>query len=232
MSHTNLPRHIGIIMDGNGRWAKQRGLPRPVGHRHGVKAVRKAIDHCNAVGIEYLTLYVFSSENWQRPETEVSLLMSLFVEMMKKELKNLAQKNARILFLGNDRHLPRDVKKTLFESIEKTRSNTGLKLQLAISYSGRDEIVEAARSIAEAKIPPGEITEKTVQQHLFQPQTPDPELIIRTGGTFRLSNFLIWQSAYAELFFSDRLWPDFDENELDRALEDFSSRERRFGRVQ
>jgi undecaprenyl diphosphate synthase len=219
-------------MDGNGRWAKNRNKPRPFGHRQGVKAVRTTIDHCNSIGVEYLTLYVFSAENWKRPEGEVSLLMELFVEMMKKELRNLARKNARILFLGNERKLPAKVKKTLFEAREKTKNNTGLKLQLAISYGGREEIIEAAKKILNTAPDEETVTEDYFSRHLYNPDTPDPELIIRTGGNYRISNFLLWQAAYAELYFTPTLWPDFREAELDAAIAEFNRRERRFGKVQ
>ncbi|ERP38884.1 isoprenyl transferase [Chitinivibrio alkaliphilus] len=227
----SMPRHIGIIMDGNGRWAQKRNKPRPVGHRNGVRAVRRTIDYCDHLGIKYLTLYVFSAENWKRPQNEVSLLMSLFVEMMKKELKTLAQKQAKIVFLGNKDRLPESVQKTLFEAVEKTKNNTGLVLQLALSYGGRDEIVEATKQICRDALSPEDISEELFAHYLFQPNTPDPELIIRTGGNFRISNFLLWQAAYAELYFTETLWPDFTEKELDAALNEFHLRERRFGRV-
>lgn len=227
----NLPTHVGVIMDGNGRWAKQRNLPRPVGHRNGVKSVRSTIDTCDEVGIKYLTLYVFSAENFQRPETEVSLLMKLFVEMMRKELNTLNKKNVRIIALGNLEKLPKTTQNVMVEAMENTKDNTGLTLQLAFSYGGRAEIVDAIKKINTLNIDINTLTEQTFSQYLYAPSTPDPELIIRTGGDKRISNFLLWQSAYAELYFTETLWPDFNKEELLKAFEEYQNRERRFGKV-
>lgn len=231
MTMSNLPAHVGVIMDGNGRWAKQRNLPRPIGHRNGVKSVRSTIDTCDSVGIKFLTLYVFSAENFQRPETEVTLLMKLFVEMMRKELKTLNKKNVRIIALGNLEKLPETTRNVMTEAMENTKDNTGLTLQLAFSYGGRAEIIDAVKKIHTEGIPIDELTEEQFAKYLYAPQTPDPELIIRTGGDSRISNFLLWQSAYAELYFTETLWPDFDKKELLKALEEYQNRERRFGKV-
>lgn len=231
MNITNFPTHVGVIMDGNGRWAQKRKLPRPVGHRNGVKSVRSTIDACDSYGIKYLTLYVFSAENFQRPATEVTLLMKLFVEMMKKELKTLHSKNVKIIALGNLAKLPDSTKKVMQEAMDNTKNNTGLTLQLAFSYGGRAEIIDAMKKLHADGVSIEDLDEKTFSRYLYAPETPDPELIIRTGGDKRISNFLLWQSAYSELYFTETLWPDFDEAELLKAFEEFQNRERRFGKV-
>lgn len=230
-----IPRHVGIIMDGNGRWAKQRGLPRSAGHRAGTNATREIVRACGEMGISYLTTYVFSAENWGRPSTEVSLLMDLLVEMTRKEIKNLHSNNVRLMTIGDISKLPPKTCQALLNGIEETKDNTGLTLILAVSYGGRAEIVNAAREFARNAINDPSIVdtldETQFSKLMYTKNIPDPELIIRTGGDMRISNFLLWQAAYAELYITDVLWPDFDRNCLFAALEDFSKRDRRFGKV-
>jgi len=234
-SMADYPQHCAIIMDGNGRWAKQRGLARPLGHKEGAKTTHNIIESCINLGIEVLSLYVFSSENWQRPKVEVNALMKLLVEMIKKELPNLMEKNVKVLVLGDVDLLPEKAKKDLLDSIEKTSKNTGLTLCLAISYGGRNEIVRAAKLFAEdclnQKTKPSDLTSDKLSTYLYLPEVCDPELVIRTGGDKRISNFLLWQSAYSEFYFTDVLYPDFNEQELIKAFESYSQRERRFGKV-
>jgi undecaprenyl diphosphate synthase len=231
----NIPRHIGIIMDGNGRWAKQRGLPRTAGHRAGTDATRKIVRACGEIGISYLSIYVFSAENWGRPRTEVSMLMELLVEMLRREIENLNANNVRLQTIGDLARLPPNTRKALLDGIEYTKGNTGLTLVLAVSYGGRAEIVESAKKFAgEAAKNPGLIAtlnESKFRSYLYTRDIPDPELIIRTGGERRISNFLLWQAAYAELYITEVLWPDFDKECLLRAIEDFGNRDRRFGKV-
>jgi len=230
-----LPRHIAVTMDGNGRWAKSRGWDRTAGHRAGTDVAREIVRHCGNIGIEHLTLYTFSSENWNRPPLEVRALMSLLVEMVHREVNELHKNNVRLRALGELDRLPEKTRIVLEEGIEKTASNTGLQLHLALSYGGRAEIVEAARRLARGvragRFSPDEINEELFAKSLLSPDVPDPELFVRTGGDHRISNFLLWQAAYAELWFTDTLWPDFGSEELDRAIAWFASRDRRFGRV-
>ncbi len=230
-----LPEHVAIIMDGNGRWAKRRGLPRVAGHREGVKSVREIVEAAGEVGIKVLTLYTFSKENWQRPEMEVSSLMRLFVSTLRREINDLIEKNVRLNAIGQLTDLPQFVYDELMWGIEETRHNTGLVLNLALSYGGRTEIVDAVRAIAQ-KIQSGElfadeIDEETIRQHLYTHNLPDPDLLIRTSGEERLSNFLLWQIAYTEIYITNTLWPDFRKGEFYHALIDYLQRERRFGRV-
>lgn len=231
----NIPRHIGIIMDGNGRWAKQRGLLRSVGHREGTNATREIVRACGELGVSYLTIYVFSAENWGRPITEVSRLMDLLVEMTKKEINNLNTNNVRLQAIGDLTRLPPKTRKALLTGIDKTKDNSGLTLNLAISYGGRSEIVHAAKLFAKETLKNPSLIENldenSFSKYLFTAKMPDPELIIRTGGDFRISNFLLWQSAYAELYVTDTLWPDFNKSCLISAIEDFNKRDRRFGKV-
>lgn len=231
----NIPQHIGIIMDGNGRWAKKRGLPRTAGHRAGTNATREIVRSCGELGVSYLTIYVFSAENWGRPRTEVSMLMELLVEMTRKEIANLDKNNVQLNAIGDLSKLPPKTRAVLMEGIEHTRKNTGLRLILAISYGGRAEIVAAAKSIAKQALQNPSVLdtldEKYFAAHLFSSPFPDPELIIRTGGEKRISNFLIWQAAYSELYFTDVLWPEFDHEALVDAIKDFNTRDRRFGKV-
>lgn len=231
----NIPAHIGIIMDGNGRWAKKRGLPRALGHRAGVDALRRTLRNCGELGVKYLTIYVFSTENWGRPRTEVSALMGLLVEMIHKEVSELKKNNVRLAAIGELDKLPAASYKALMQGIADTASCTGITLILTLSYGGRNEIVHAARNIAKAAIENPAILdsldEESFAKQLFTAPYPDPELIIRTGGDMRVSNFLLWQIAYSEIFVTDTLWPDFDQADLASALENFTARDRRFGKV-
>jgi undecaprenyl diphosphate synthase len=230
-----IPRHIGIIMDGNGRWAKKRGLPRSAGHRAGTDATHTIVRSCGELGVEYLTVYVFSKENWGRPTMEVKLLMDLLVEMIRREVDDLNKNNVRLHTIGDPSLLPEKSRAALLQGIERTSKNTGLNLILAISYGGRAEIVNAAKEFArEAARNPSlvdQLDEEKFRRYLNSHDFPDAELIIRTGGEKRISNFLLWQSAYAELYFTDQLWPDFNQDSLVAAIEDFGKRERRFGKV-
>jgi undecaprenyl diphosphate synthase len=222
-------------MDGNGRWAKKRGLPRALGHRAGTDATRRIVRACGELGVEYLTIYVFSAENWQRPPTEVRLLMDLLVEMLHKEITDLDKNNVRLHAIGDITRLPQKTRNELLNGIKNTADNTGLNLILAISYGGRAEIVNAAKSFAKAAIRnpslADSLDETGFSKYLYTTEYPDPELIIRTGGDMRISNFLLWQAAYAELHVTDVLWPDFDKECLLKAIKDFEGRERRFGRI-
>ncbi|MGA2982439.1 MAG: isoprenyl transferase [Terriglobia bacterium] len=226
-----LPRHIAIIMDGNGRWAKRRHLPRIAGHRAGISAVRQAVEACARLGVPYLTLYAFSIENWKRPHTEIKLLMGLLREYLKKEIGELNRQNIRLEVIGRIQELPKPVLQDLQNALDRTRQNTGLRLVLALNYGGRAELVDAVQElIAQAKRN-GSITvdEALVSEHLYTSGLPDPDLLIRTSGEMRLSNFLLWQVAYAELWVTETLWPDFTQKDLFRAIIDFQKRERRYG---
>lgn len=222
-------------MDGNGRWAKSRGWDRTAGHRAGTDVAREIVRHCGRIGVQHLTLYTFSSENWSRPPLEVRALMSLLVEMVHREVDDLNRNNVRLRTLGDLERLPERTREVLEAGMEKTAANTGLQLHLALSYGGRPEIVEAARRLARGvragRYSPEEIDEALFARHLYSPDVPDPDLLVRTGGDHRISNFLLWQVAYAELWFTDTLWPDFGPAELDRAIASFQTRDRRFGRV-
>ena len=222
-------------MDGNGRWAKKRGLPRAMGHRKGTKATHNIVEACGELGVSYLTIYVFSAENWGRPDSEVHLLMELLVEMIHKEIDELNKKNVRLHAIGDLIKLPANTYAELVKGIEETSNNSGLNLILALSYGGRDEIVNAAKSFAADTIKNPSLIDKldedAFQKYLYTSSFPDPELIIRTGGEKRISNFLIWQIAYSELYITDTLWPDFNKDCLVEAIEDFNNRERRFGKV-
>jgi undecaprenyl diphosphate synthase len=228
-----LPRHIGVIMDGNGRWAKQRGLERSDGHRAGSRAVRTVVRLCRKLNIPYLTLYAFSVENWGRPEVEVRCLMELLSEFITKEWREIMERDIRVVHLGDLKLAPRAVAAKLRSLISATRTNRSMTLALALSYSSRDEIVRAAQRVAQQvqqkKLKAAAIDEHIVQRALYTRNLPDPDLIIRTGGERRISNFLLWQGAYAELYFSDVLWPDFGSAELFEALADYQGRKRRFG---
>lgn len=231
----NLPRHIAIIMDGNGRWAKKRGLPRVAGHREGIQSVRSVVELCTRLGIEVLTLYTFSTENWRRPREEISALMGLLVETLRKEIKKLMENNIRFTVIGNTDRLPSEIQQSIQEAMEATRHNTGLILNLALSYGAREEIVHAVKSIAQkvkqGVLDPEDISQEVIQAHLYTAGLPDPDLLIRTSGESRVSNFLLWQLAYTEIYITNVLWPDFRENELCLAIEDYQGRERRFGKV-
>ena len=230
-----LPRHVAIIMDGNGGWAKAKGKDRSFGHQEGVVSVRKIMDAVTQLGLKYLTLYTFSTENWNRPEEEVQALMSLLVSAIHRETPDMMKKNVRLTAIGDLSRLREDAYNTLQECIDTTSANTGTTLVLALSYSSRWEITRAARQLAqevlEQKINPNDITEAMVSDHLTTKNIPDPDLLIRTGGEKRISNFLLWQLSYAEFFFTDVFWPDFREEELYEAILYYQQRERRFGKT-
>ncbi len=226
-----LPQHIAVIMDGNGRWAKKRRLPRIAGHRAGIRAVRQAVEACARLGVRYLTLYAFSVENWKRPHTEINLLMALLREYLKKEIAELNNQNIRLWVIGRVDELPKPVQRDLRNALEKTRRNTGLLLTLALNYGARAELIDAARALAEKLKSNGSvaINEATFSEHLYTHGLPDPDLLIRTSGEMRLSNFLLWQVAYSEIWVTDTLWPDFTQKELFQAIVDYQKRERRYG---
>jgi undecaprenyl diphosphate synthase len=230
-----LPRHIAIIMDGNGRWAKERGMARVFGHRNGVKAVREATESAAELGVEYLTLYAFSTENWNRPEMEVNALMALLVDTIKKEIKTLNDNSIRLTSIGDLSKLPEKSRKALKKAIDDTSHNTRMTLVLALNYSSKWEIVEAARKLAaqaqSGSIQPADIDETAFSNALSTAGMPDPELLIRTSGETRISNFLLWQIAYAELYFTKTLWPDFRKEHLYEAILNYQNRERRFGKT-
>ncbi len=226
-----IPTHIAIIMDGNGRWAKERNLPRYFGHQAGVESVREVVRNCAKLGIKYLTLFVFSTENWERPKREVNALMDLLKKLLKSEAKELNENNVRVKAIGQIERLPKEVKKNLEELIELTKDNTGLTLVLSLSYGGRQEIVEAVKKILKKKLEPEKLNEEEFRKFLYDPEIPDPDLLIRTGGEYRISNFLLFQSAYTEFYFTKTLWPDFREKDLLLAIEDYKKRKRKFGRI-
>ncbi len=234
-SKTILPRHIAIIMDGNGRWARRRILNRINGHRKGGEAARETVVYCRELGIEYLTLYTFSKENWQRPAEEVGLLMTMLENHLRKEEPMLLKNNIRLKSIGNTEDLPEKVRNVVVDLEAKTRGNTGMVLQLALSYSGREEITATARRlaamVAEGSISVENITEERFEGLLYTAGVPDPDLLIRTSGEKRISNFLLWQLAYTEIHITDVLWPDFTREHLDMAIRDFQTRERRYGLV-
>lgn len=235
IDQTKLPSHVAVIMDGNGRWAKQRGKLRTFGHNNGVKAVRETVECAAEMGIRYLTLYAFSTENWNRPKVEINALMTLLVKTINKETKTLTENNIRLTAIGNLQSLPKSCLKELNEAIELTKGNTRMTLTLALSYSARWEITQAVKSIANnvksGKLEVDKIDEETINEHLCTRSVPDPELLIRTSGENRISNFLLWQIAYAELYFTDKLWPDFEATDFENAIIDYQGRERRFGKI-
>lgn len=231
-----MPRHVAIIMDGNGRWARERGLDRIYGHQRGVDTVKKIVEAAGEWGLEYLTLYTFSIENWNRPREEVNALMGLMVDAIVRETENLMKQHVRVKTIGNTADLPKEVQRKLRELQENTGANTGVTLVLALSYGARWEITEAARQIAReiasGKLPdPEAVTEAVFAQHLTTREIPDPDLLIRTSGEYRLSNFLLWQCAYTEFYFVDKFWPDFEKDDLYLAIRNFQRRERRFGKT-
>lgn len=237
LNKDRMPEHVAIIMDGNGRWAKKRGLPRLAGHNAGMKAMKKIVDYSDKLGIKYLTVYAFSTENWKRSLAEVSGIFKLLVTYVNSDLKELIDNNVKVEVLGDYSALPRDAVKSLEKTLASTKENTGLQFNIALNYGGRDEIkkavVEISKKVRSGELKPEDITEELIGDELFtgkeQADVPDPELIIRTSGELRLSNFLLWQSAYSELVFSDVLWPDFTPEEYEKAIADYQSRERRFG---
>jgi len=230
-----IPKHVAIIMDGNGRWAAQFGNERTFGHEHGVEAVRSVVEGAGEIGVEFLTLYAFSTENWSRPKEEVDALMGLFVQAISEETDELLKNNVRLRAIGDISSLPKNVQEKFLWSIDKLNSCTGLTLVIAISYSSKWEIIEAVRQIAEqvklGKIQPSEIDNSLMECYLNTSEMPDPELLIRTSGECRISNFLLWQIAYSELYFTPKLWPDFRKEDLFEAIFDFQNRERRFGKT-
>ena len=229
----NVPRHVAVIMDGNGRWASARGKPRHAGHRAGVKSVRATVEVAAERGVEYLTLFAFSSENWGRPDHEVSNLMNLFLEALRQEVADLHRNNVRLRFIGSRAELKPGLVKSIEAAEARTADNTGLTLNVAVAYGGRWDIVSACRNLAlkveRGELRAGDINEQMVSEELQLAQVPDPDLLIRTGGEQRVSNFLLWNIAYAELWFTDVLWPEFGKNEFDEALTYFAQKQRRYG---
>ncbi|BBL78861.1 isoprenyl transferase [Rubrobacter xylanophilus] len=222
---------MGIIMDGNGRWARRRGLPRAAGHRAGVSALTPVLETAGELGIESLTLYAFSTENWARPAEEVETLMSLFLETARKKLPEIRERGARVRFVGRREHLPEPVQRAMREAEENTAANDRLNVYIALNYGGRSEIVDAARRMLAEGLSPEEVDERTFARYLYAPEVPDLDLLIRTSGEMRVSNFLLWQIAYAELYVTKTFWPDFSREEFLKAIEDFASRARRWGGV-
>ena len=231
----NLPKHLAIIMDGNGRWAKQKGLLRAFGHENGTKSVRLTVETCAKLGIKNLTLYAFSTENWNRPKLEVDTLMKLLISSLKNELQTLLDNNIRLNSIGNLEMLPKSAQKELLDVIKKTEKNSRMVLTLALSYGSREEIISAIKKISDKVknniISLDSIDESIINQHLYTQNLPDVDLLIRTSGEHRISNFLLWQIAYSELYFTPKLWPDFREEDLFEAIYDFQNRERRFGKT-
>lgn len=232
---SNIPSHIAIIMDGNGRWAVEKGQDRIYGHQNAVEAVRSVIEGAGEIGVKFLTLFTFSTENWNRPKYEIDALMNLFVKCMHSEIDNLMKNNVKLLVIGNLQALPEDCRAELKETLEITKQNTGLSVVLALSYSSRSELTETMKQIAlkvkKGILDPESISEGTIQQHLFTNQMPDPDILIRTGREQRISNFLLWQISYTELFFSSILWPDFRKEDLWNIISEYQNRERRFGKT-
>jgi len=232
MTQTSYPpRHVAIIMDGNGRWAKKRGLPRLAGHKAGGDNIRPVVKIFANYGVKYLTLYMFSTENWNRPRIEVAGLLSLLAKKIDQETQAFHQENIRLVHLGRLDRLSQKLREKVKAAVELTKNNTGLTLCLAFDYGGRDEIVQAARRIASAGIPGNNIDESVFAQYLYSPDIPNPDLVIRTGGESRLSNFLLWQAAYSELYFTPVLWPDFGHKDVEEALSEYQRRQRRFGKI-
>jgi len=235
LDRARLPKHVAVIMDGNGRWAKQRGLPRIMGHRRGVDTLKDLLRCCRDWGVEALTAYAFSTENWGRPLEEVDFLMTLFERVLRQELREMMAENVRIQFVGNLQALPSSLQDEITKAVETTRNNPGIQFTVATNYGGRQEILQACRSIAtkvqQGLIDPSEIDEALFERHLYTAGNSDPDLLIRTSGEMRISNFLLWQVAYAELYVTDTLWPDFNRAEFHQALSAYQQRDRRFGKV-
>lgn len=231
----NVPAHIAIIMDGNGRWAKKKNLPRTMGHRAGVETIRQIVKASSNIGVKYLTLYAFSTENWRRPSEEVSTLMSLLVEYLKKEVNELHKNNVIVNYIGDITRLPEICQRELIQSQDKTKNNTGLTLNLALNYGGRDEIrnavIHIAKDIKNGSLDIKDINDSVISNYLYTKGMPDPDLVIRPSGEYRISNFLLWQIAYSELWFSNIYWPDFKPNDLYMAIYDYQKRDRRYGGV-
>ncbi|NIK10821.1 isoprenyl transferase [Alkalibacillus sp. S2W] len=233
ISSDNIPQHIAIIMDGNGRWAKKRALPRVAGHREGMKSIEKVVKRASNLGVKALTLYAFSTENWKRPHSEVEFILKLPSQFLDTYLPGLKENNVKITTIGDFASLPDFTQKAVNQAIEETKNNDGMSLILALNYGSRKELVEATKQIAqdvqENSLQIDEIDENVIEQHLLTYTVPDPDLLIRTSGEKRLSNYLLWQLAYAEFYFTDQLWPEFDENALDEAIKEYQHRKRRFG---
>lgn len=225
-----LPEHIAIIMDGNGRWAKKRALPRTAGHAAGSKKFKEIARYCNKIGLKYLTVYAFSTENWKRPKDEVDNIMKIFKEYLE-DTKNFKDENIKLQFIGDRSVLDPDIQRLMKQSEEDSKNATGLHLNIAINYGGRDEIVHAVKDIIASGVKADDVTEQMISERLYTSGQPDPDFIIRPSGEYRLSNYLIWQAAYAEYWFSDILWPDFKTSDLEKAIDDFNKRNRRFGGV-
>jgi undecaprenyl diphosphate synthase len=228
---SKIPTHIAIIMDGNGRWAAARGLPRLAGHRAGTENLRRVIRACVEFGIQYLTIYAFSTENWGRPKDEVEGLMQIVEDVIDKELSELNKEGVQLRHIGRLEHVNPSLRNKVLSAVELTRNNTRLKLNIAFNYGGRDEIVCAIRAMLNNGVKPEDVNEELISQYMFTAGIPDPDLIVRTSGEMRISNFLIWQSAYSEWYVTNSYWPDFDKEELRKALVDYNQRERRFGRL-
>jgi undecaprenyl diphosphate synthase len=230
-----LPQHVAVIMDGNGRWAKRQGLPRIMGHKRGVDALKDLLRCCQDWGIQALTAYAFSTENWKRPQEEVDFLMTLFQRVLRQELREMVEENVQIKFVGNLQALPQSLQQEISRSMEETKDNRGIQFSVATNYGGRQEILQACQAIAkqvqQGLLQPDEINEQVFESHLYTAGVTDPDLLIRTSGEMRLSNFLLWQMAYGEIYITDALWPDFDRAEFHRALCAYQQRERRFGKV-
>ncbi|MEH2035958.1 isoprenyl transferase [Nostoc sp.] len=230
-----LPQHVAVIMDGNGRWAKRQGLPRIMGHKRGVDALKDLLRCCQDWGIQALTAYAFSTENWKRPQEEVDFLMTLFQRVLRQELREMVEENVQIKFVGNLQDLPRSLQQEISRSMEETKDNRGIRFSVATNYGGRQEILQACQAIAkqvqQGMLQPDEINQQVFESHLYTAGITDPDLLIRTSGEMRLSNFLLWQMAYGEIYITDALWPDFDRAEFHRALCAYQQRERRFGKV-
>ena len=235
LQQDRLPRHVAVIMDGNGRWAKQRGLPRFMGHRRGVDALKDLLRCCRDWGVEALTAYAFSTENWGRPSEEVEFLMTLFERVLRQELREMMEEDVRIRFVGNLNVLPRSLQTEIARAVEETASNQGIHFTVATNYGGRQEILQACRAIAQQAqqglLNPEDIDEALFERHLYTTGICDPDLLIRTSGEMRLSNFLLWQMAYGEIYVTETLWPDFDHQQFHQALSAYQQRERRFGKV-
>ena len=235
LDENNIPKHIAIIMDGNGRWAKSKGLPRLSGHKAGVKAVRKITETCSKIGLQHLTLFTFSSENWKRPTSEVNALMKLLLSSIHNEINRMIKNNVRFTFIGDINKFNDSIQNELLNAYEKTKNNSGLNLNLALSYGGRQEIINATKNlfkkINSGKINIEDVNENLFSQELYTKNLPNPDLLIRTGGNYRISNFLLWQIAYSEFYITNTFWPSFDEDKLIEAIIEFQNRERRFGKI-
>lgn len=228
---SNIPNHIAIIMDGNGRWAKKRLMPRSVGHKAGADMLKRIVKKCNDLGVKYLTVYAFSTENWKRPSEEVSLLMGLIVTYLQREVKEMNENNVRIRAIGDIEKLPQKAYDELKKSMDITKDNTGVVFSLALNYGFRDDLSHAIKNIMKDNIAIDDIDDDTVKKYLYTSYMPDPDLIIRTGGEIRLSNFMLYEASYSEFYFCDTLWPEFDEEELCKAIYEYQQRDRRFGNV-